>query len=769
MAQRRYGPTRGAGVTITELDGDKTIEPAALGFAGYGGILEKGPVGELIEATNKSQFLKKCGSYIDDSLLPDAALGYYDLANGAGGLLLVRVTDGNEVKAEHTLYARYGDKLTPMGTLKAHNGGRWGGKEYRFTKDLSAIGKLTETTLDTEETTLFETDQWKGGYVELAAVANKRYEITGNTAAGVITVASDAEMLTDHGGGADLRYYLVLENEDKAVSFMIQDGEDNPDEEFSISVFVDGVFIKKYPNLSTDPTNARYWVDLINDDSSNYEVEAVDLWTGAHTAAVRPANVYGKIATVTETVLTAVIHDFTINSPVAGGDPTFGLGTTTDAMFAQKITITMTSPTAGDVVSDKFGALGTVTLGTLFDPPNAAGGALKNKWAPPFTVTAGGTALVATDTLIVNYKPFIADQLIDGRLYPDKPNSKLEFYRIVDNSHSTITAADGSDLTASGAPDDYFLVEAPQELTNGRDGNADVVDASYTQQVWDTSNSPFNRVVNRNLGLIKFATPGINSTAVQKAGIAYADAKNHQYRYEAASTVLTESAAITLVNETLGRNDFAVMSFPSYAYVADPEGGSEGKRKLIPTTGMIHGREARIAADYTGYHKAEAGIDATLPAILDIPTGETILDEEQLNPVGIGVIKKVKGNFIIWGDRTLYLDSNWKWKHQREQMSYYEHVLQENFDWIIFAINDPVEEKKAIVAFQSFFLPEWTKRALRGDTFEESTIIKVDAENNTDATRATGDMNAQIKLRLADTVERFNIFIGKQGIFDSVG
>ena len=240
-------------------------------------------------------------------------------------------------------------------------------------------------------------------------------------------------------------------------------------------------------------------------------------------------------------------------------------------------------------------------------------------------------------------------------------------------------------------------------------------------------------------------------------------------RYEAASNVLTESAAITLVNDTLGRNDFAVMSFPSYAYVADPEGGADGKRKLISCTGMIHGREARIAADYTGYHKAEAGIEATLPAILALPTGETILDEESLNPVGIGVIKKVKGNFILWGDRTLYLDSNWKWKHQREQMSYYEHVLQENFDWIIFAINDPVEEKKAIVSFQTYFYPEWTKRALRGDTFEDSTIIKIDAENNTDATRAAGDMNAEIKLRLADTVERFNIFIGKQGIFESVG
>lgn len=759
MAQRRYGPIRGAGVTLIELEGDKTIEPASLGYAAYGGVLEKGPPGELIEGLNKAQFFKKCGSYIDDSFMPDVANHYYDIANGAGGLLLVRVTDGNELKAEHTLYARYGDKLTPMGTLKAHNGGRWGGKKKDYTNDLSVIGDLTNITLTTGITT-WKTDEWKGGYVALSDVVNKTFPIIGNTAAGVITVASDSTMLDDHSGGSDLRYYLSLENEEKALSFIIQDGEENPDTEFAISVYVDGDFVKKYPDLSTDPTSSRYWVNLINNDSSNFEVEAVDLWTGAHTAAVRPANIYGKTATVTELVLTQVLFDFAINSP-GGGDPTFALVTPGAAHLEQKITITMTTATVGDAVSDKFGDLGEVTLDTPFVP--------NNKWTPGFTVTAGASPLVATDTLVINYKPFVTDALIGGYLYPDKPNSKLEKYRIVDNTFDKITVADGSDLTTSGATDDYFLVEVLQEMDGGRDGNADLVDADYNQQVWDTSSSPFNRVMNRNLGLIKFATPGITSTAVQKAGKAYVEAKNYQYRYECPSNVLTEEAAITLVNDTLGRSDMCVMAFPGYCDVADPEGNGEGKRKTVPNTGMVHGREARIAADYEGYHKAEAGIEATLPAILSIPTGELILNEESLNPVGIAVIKKVKGNFIIWGDRMLAIDTNWKWKHQREQMSHYEHVLQENFDWIVFAINDAIEQKRALVAVQAYFLPEWQKRALRGDAFEQAAIFKIDDENNTNLTMAAGDMNMTILLRLADTVERFKITIGKQGIFDAAG
>lgn len=760
MAQKRYGPTRGAGVAVIELEGEKGIEPGALGWCGYAGLLEKGPVGELIMAQNKKVFEKKCGGLIDDSMLPDCASDYYNLANGAGGLMLIRVTDGNELQSSMTLYARMGSLLTPMGTLQAHNAGRWGGKENRLTDDMASIGDLTNITLDTG--TAMETDEWKDGYVELEDVPNTRYPIVSNDDAGVITVAADQTMLDDYNAlsGSSLRYYLVVENDGKALSVMIEDGEENPDTEFAMSVYVDGDFVKKYGNLNTDPASGRYWVDVINNDGGNDEIVATNLWTGAHVPAVRPANHYGLIDTVTTTVLTAVIHDMTVNSP-GGADPTFAFDSTDDDMVAQKITIAIGAASAMTVTSDKFGALGTGTVDTAFVP--------NNKWTPEFTLSDGGTALADGDSVTINYKPFVPDALIGGYCFPDKANAKSTRFRIVDNDHDTVTVADGSDMTVDGAPADEFMIVAPLEMAGGRDGHADITDTDYTQQAWDVGGSPFNRIFGKNMGLMKFATPGVTSTAVQKAGVAYAEAKNHQYRYEIPSNVVTEDAAIAQINDTLGRSDFAVVAFPSYGTVPDPA-SSDGKTKVIPVTGMVHGREARIAADYNGYHKAQAGVDAKLPRLLDIPTTDAVLNEELLNPVGIAVIKKSKGNFIIWGDRTLNTDPTWKWKHQREQMSYYEHVLQESFDWIIFMINDPENEKLALSALKSFFLPEWLpKRAIRGNTFEEAAVIKLDEELNTDATRAAGDMIAEVKLRLADTIERFIIRIGKQGIFEAVG
>jgi hypothetical protein len=760
MAQKRYGPTQGAGVAIIELEGDKPVQPGALGWAGYPGVLERGPVGELIVCPNQATFERKCGGYIEDSLLPDVCFDFFKVAAGAGGLLLVRVTDGNEVQAETPLYCRK-LTLTQMGTLKAKNGGRWGGKLNRLTGEMTdPATELDETTFDTGLTMV--EDEWVGAYLEFDDIANKRYLVVGNTAAGIVTVTSDSTMSTDYGAGTDNTWYLYHELGEKYLSYEVRDGEENPDSEFGLYIYLNGDLARSYPNLHTDPANSRYWENIINNDTLNEYVEAVDLWTGAHTADVRPANHYGEIDTggVTETTLTAIIHEFS-PAVVGDGDGTCALGTTTDDMVAQVITCTFTGAGTYDVSSDKFGALATgETVGVETD--------VGNKWVPPFTLTDGASAWEAADVAKIVYKPFVADSLEDGYLYPDKPNAKRERYRIESNTHKIITVVAGSDLTASGADGDEFMVIAPLPLEGGKDGNAGIVDADYINQAWDTVNSPFNQTRDKGYGLVKFATPGINATAVQQAGKAYAAAKNHQYRYEIPDTTVDEVSADEYVNDTLGRSDFCVVEFPSYGYVADPEGNGEGKLKLVPLTGKIHGREARIAVDYDGYHKAEAGIDAVLDGVLKLPTGDAILDEEYLNPKGINIVKKKQGNFVMWGDRTLWTDPNWKWKHQREMMSYYEQVLIESYDWIVFAINDPVEEKRAKASLASFFYPEWTKRALQGATFEEAATIKIDSENNTPATRAAGDMYADIKLWLADTVERFVIRIGKMGIFESV-
>lgn len=762
---KRFGPTRGAGTVIEEQEGGKAITPGALGWVGYAGVFERGPVGELVLCSSKAEFLQRMGGTISDSLAPDAVVDYFNNSNGAGGVALLRIADGNQRQAQATLYTRHGNG-SALGVLKAANGGRWGGKALRVTGVLASAAGVTNTTLQLPAplATQFVTDQLKGGYIELQAVPNARYPIIGNTSAGLVVVASDQRMRTALGALTDFRFYITLENEGRGISYRIKDGEDRPDSEFGLEIYVNGELVKVWGNLHTDPLNARYWVNVINSDSSNFYVAAEDLWTGAHTADVRPANYYARTRAVTATTLTADVHLFQVNAASGTAAPTITLHDADNAQALDDVlTVTMTSPTAGNVVSARFGALTpALTLGTRYES--------SIKWIPDFTVTAGGGALASGDTLTLTYRPFKADALVGGYLYPDKPNAKLEHYRIVGNTINTITVATGSNLTTAGAIADMFMLSAPQELQGGVDGAADVVDADYAEQAWAVDSSPFNNLKGMGLGLVKFATPGVTSTAVQKAGVAYAEAKNHQYRYEAAANVTTEQAVLTLVNDTLGRSDYAVIAWPSYGSVPDPDPvfAREGRLKVVSLTGMIHGREARIASDYDGYHKAQAGVDATLPRLLKVPTGDRYLNEELLNPAGIAVIKKKQGSYVIWGDRTLHRDPTWRFKHQREQMSYYEQVLENAFDFIIFAINDARSDGIARAALRSFFRPEFTKRALRGTDFDDAAVIRVDEEINTDLTRGNGDKYAEVSLRLADTVERFIIKIGKQGIFESV-
>ena len=757
---RTFGPTQAPGVGVTERDADQPITNADLGWAAWSGILDRGPTDELIQVFSKADLLAKTGNYTDGSHVPDAARDYFDLAGGSGGLFLKRITDGTEAKATFPVYMRRATR-TQLGYLEAHNGGRWGGHAAQATGDID-VADIAETTITTGITTWNE-DQWAGGYVELAGVANSRYEIVGNTAAGVITVASDSTMDTDLDVSADGRYYVTLEQRaDRGLQIEFGDGETDPENEFSMSVILDGTRVAGWDNLSPDPASANYWVEQINGDSANYYVKAVSSWGGATPVNTRAANVYGERSALTATLLTATIHEFAITSP-GGGDPTVALGTVTDSHVDQVITITMSDATNGAAVSDKFGALGAVTLGSEFTPDV--------KWAPPFTVTAGGSALDAADVLVLTFKPLAkTDALVDGTLYPDKTDNAELFYNIIANTPSTITVSVGSDMATdvSGGGSEFMVVKY-QRAAGGRDGHAGVDDNDYIA-AYDTATSKFLQINGKNVGLVKFAVPGVTSANVQKAAAAFVSSGkvgSQEMRFEVPSNLTTESAIYSFL-QGLGRSAYGdyVASAQSFAYVPDPE--ASGREKLISTTGMIQGREAAIAGAYRGYHKAAAGTTAILPRITRLPTGKQPLNGEYLYPRGINTIELKGGQFVIWGNATFTSNTAWKALHQRRTMSHYINVLRENFDFAVFEINDQTLWGKLRTSLISVFFPEYSKRALDNRyPFELACVIKIDGENNTDLTLANQEVNAEITLRLVNSADHVRFSIGKAGVIDT--
>jgi hypothetical protein len=776
---KRYGPTLDAGVVIIEEDAEKTIQPSALGSTAYVGPLERGPVGEMITVTGKRDFGAKCGGYIPDALLPDNCIDFWDHSNGAGINFLYRVTDGNEKKASLTLYDRKNPRNAVV-RVEAHNGGGWGGRRDAFVVDLAAVpGDITgEATFELPIAfhPIYK-DQFKGGTVKFSETGTT-YEIVGNDASdGVgkteVRVAADSKLQTDFGSGTDAEIYLTLASldgfgQEKKLAVLIKDGQTEPSSTWGIEVYLNGALVFEEAVLSSDPNSRDYFVDKVNDNASNFYVTLTDLWTGAVTADTRPANHFGQVASATEITAKQLKLDtaIVIADASAAGANTIGAFTF-----------------GADVIEDTYeieynGATWDVTSLTkqaTHSFPAATGGVpyvADNSRSFGFTVTESAPVLAQKFTCYVI--PLVEDEAINGKLFfPEESGAPGQGWFITDNDEKTVDISSG-DLTLGGTITGTvkYRLEYQQELSGGYDGIADI-DLNDYLPAFDVNTSEFNKTADQGYGLIKFSTPGItellgaaDAVTVQKAGRSYAIAKNHQFRIEVPKNITDDAVMKTWLLDTMGLSEFSSICYPSYASVPDPV--KSGLLKDIPMLGAIQGREALVAKNWDGYHKVAAGIDVTFPRIRKLPTGDRLLNGELLNPIGVQTIRRKQGKFVLWGARIPSDNPAFIFKQHRETLSYYEHVFQESFDWILFAINDREEWPGLISSFKSFLLPEWRKRAIRGDTFDDAASIKIDEENNTNATMSAGQLNAEIRLRLADTVEQFVITISKAGIFEDL-
>lgn len=878
---RTFGVTVAAGTRLEEVEAQSAIQPGALGVTAWTGVTQKGPVGKAFRVARKSDFLFRAGNIIIDSLIPDAALlGFYRTNLGKGELWMNRVTAGNEKKSLLQLTNRRGIRSFTM-QADAGNGGRWGGKKR---VDIDEYDAVTQTTVQmTNVPTDLKNDELVDGFVSFSAVPSKSYKIITNDDTGLLTFASDTTLVTDLDGSADELIKVELDNNGLSIGMLIKDGTNNPTTEWGIEIyFIEGGIVslaKEFDNLSSDPDASNYFKKVINDDSnSDFTITVEDLYSGSITADIRPANYFGKSFTLTDTVLTAKVHDDVPSSVLfalgeaqsvslgasviedtvlltvttAGaratevltfpGNPvdadaivingktitfkpvvadataevligvdaeatldnlvTFINGST-DALlkelfFAKKATATtmnlfaQTAGTAGNAFTTTSSGGGgeptwggatlsggidqiwsyastnmpfltglTVISGVAFTTPNVYG----------FGFTLIDTSLDPTktwaiaDTLTLIMRPFALNALEGGFVFP-KESLFREKFQIISNTANTLTVKPGSAMTSNAASGDDFRLQYVQEMSGGYNGLADLTDSDY-EVAYDTDNSPLRALRGQNLGLIKLASPGVTAAAVQKAGAAFGLANNWTFRYEAPSNILSEDAADEYFSETLGKNDLAFPAFPSFGKISNPAGKG---LKLIPLTGHIHGVEAKFANDNTGFHKPAAGEDAILTGILELVDGlpDRPLDEEFLNPRGIAVIKQISGNFVIWGNKTFGTDPGFTFKHHRETLSHYENVFLENFDFIIFALNNPNLKETLLSSFSDFFRPEFARSAITGRNLSDAVRIKIDDENNTSSTEEAGDLFAEIAPRIVGAVERFVMKISRLGITEEV-
>ena len=374
----------------------------------------------------------------------------------------------------------------------------------------------------------------------------------------------------------------------------------------------------------------------------------------------------------------------------------------------------------------------------------------KNAGADGNTLRASLTAGTVSGTWTLGiYKEGTPDALATDLLLEQYQNINFDtpasssFAETVINTISSYVKISAS---ASGTP-----VVAVYPLTTGADGTTPVA-ADYTSYK-STGASVFEGLSVANRPLVIFL-PEVNllasATTIYAAADTWAAAHSGFVVAEtpAADTVAT---AVTYAG-TLTASSTTAVYFP-HIFVSDTLSRSSGAVRLIGPSGGVAGLYLRT--DTTagqGVAKAPAGITATLSDAVaaELSFSSADLDTMNSSATPVNPIRYIPGvGLAVMGARTLLQDGTAnKYVNMRRSLIYIEKSLKNKTEFAIFQNNDQ-NLWSQINTVISVFLNEYRNQGgLRGASNAQAFWVKCDAENNTAATIANGQVNIQIGVSL---------------------
>lgn len=209
-------------------------------------------------------------------------------------------------------------------------------------------------------------------------------------------------------------------------------------------------------------------------------------------------------------------------------------------------------------------------------------------------------------------------------------------------------------------------------------------------------------------------------------------------------------------------SEYAALYFP-WIQVYDPATDSNIH---VPPSGHIAGVYARVDGQ-KGVHKAPA--NESILGALDLKYALSKAKQDGLNPDGINCIRKLNGNILVWGARTIGGDANTEFKYVniRRYFSYLRDSLDKGTQWVVFEPNTPELWAKIRRNISAFLTVEWRKGALFGTKIEEAFYVKCDEENNPPEIRDLGQVVVEIGVAVVKPAEfvifRLSQWSGTQG------
>src|SRR5262245_8889548 len=186
----------------------------------------------------------------------------------------------------------------------------------------------------------------------------------------------------------------------------------------------------------------------------------------------------------------------------------------------------------------------------------------------------------------------------------------------------------------------------------------------------------------------------------------------------------------------------AATYFPAVR-ISDPLDGLR-PRSMAPS-GTLAGVYARTDAT-RGVWKAPAGTDATLNGVLDLAIPVNDLENGQLNPKRINVLRSFPAyGRVSWGARTMKGDDaqadEYKYIPIRRLALFLEESLYRGTQWVVFEPNDEPLWAQIRLNIGAFMNGLFRQGAFQGTTPAEAFFVKCDKETTTQADRNLGIVN----------------------------
>jgi hypothetical protein len=224
------------------------------------------------------------------------------------------------------------------------------------------------------------------------------------------------------------------------------------------------------------------------------------------------------------------------------------------------------------------------------------------------------------------------------------------------------------------------------------------------------------------------------------AAIALCELKRAFYIVDAPSNRTLANIGAWANGASQSRN--AATYFPAVRIV-DPLDGLR-PRGMAPS-GTLAGVYARTDAT-RGVWKAPAGTDATLNGVLDLVIPVNDLENGQVNPLGVNVLRSFPAyGRVSWGARTMKgadaQADEYKYIPIRRLALFLEESLYRGTQWVVFEPNDEPLWAQIRLNIGAFMNGLFRQGAFQGKTPAEAFFVKCDKETTTQADRNLGIVN----------------------------